>query len=190
MQQPGVFCSTTMPGMSLSCQSAPANPLHNGLQGLLDLVHQRQLRDRPAVDAQLHRHLVGLPQPGLQVRCCPFPRPLPLFLSHDFGSVLEATAVTPAAVHDCASHLCASSSAAHRLTAVSSVLCRAFNAGWYFDFTLAYVGAGFITPLAVRTWSWSKLAYTDAGQADASMFTFAQRRGCPQTKACSSKVCK
>ena len=27
---------------------------------------------------------------------------------------------------------------------------RAYNAGWYFDFTIAYIGAGFITPLAVR----------------------------------------
>ena len=27
---------------------------------------------------------------------------------------------------------------------------RAFNAGWYFDFTIAYIGAGFITPLAVN----------------------------------------
>ena len=29
-------------------------------------------------------------------------------------------------------------------------LYRAFDAGWYFDFTIAYIGAGFITPLAVR----------------------------------------
>ena len=27
---------------------------------------------------------------------------------------------------------------------------RAFTAGWHFDFTVAYVGAGFITPLSVR----------------------------------------
>jgi hypothetical protein len=27
---------------------------------------------------------------------------------------------------------------------------RAYNAGWYFDFTIAYIGAGFITPLAVN----------------------------------------
>ena len=27
---------------------------------------------------------------------------------------------------------------------------RAFAAGWYFDFSLAYVGAGFITPLSVN----------------------------------------
>ena len=34
-----------------------------------------------------------------------------------------------------------------------TVLCmprRAYNAGWYFDFTIAYIGAGFITPLAVN----------------------------------------
>ena len=29
-------------------------------------------------------------------------------------------------------------------------MCRAYNAGWYFDFTIAYIGAGFITPLAVN----------------------------------------
>ena len=27
---------------------------------------------------------------------------------------------------------------------------KAYNAGWHFDFNLAYVGAGFITPLSVN----------------------------------------
>ncbi len=27
---------------------------------------------------------------------------------------------------------------------------KAFAAGWYFDFNLAYIGAGFITPISVR----------------------------------------
>lgn len=30
---------------------------------------------------------------------------------------------------------------------------KAFAAGWYFNFNLAYVGAGFITPISVGFWS-------------------------------------
>ena len=38
---------------------------------------------------------------------------------------------------------------------------KAFNAGWYFDFNLAYVGAGFITPLSVRLNPITELSTSD-----------------------------